>query len=296
MRDRINAIKRGFSSSQSWLENIPFVCKWTAVLLVCIQFVVEGCGLPPPCFSLSHFALHRLLLSIFCHEGWIHLLFNCSALLSIGTSLERRMASARFFVTLISAVMLNLVTHVAVELLFTRFLWFKEGCHVGFSGVLFSLYVLDVSVHSTHRVGCFILPSIVAPFFLLAVLQLLVHASFTGRLLVLFCFSELFFEIVFVFTGHLSGIVVGHLFLRFEHRFQKIELWMESKCASLSGFVKIEDAAAVVVEENVVSFPSLGVLPFWNTDVQQQQEEGEEEEQDQSLFSFCFCLFVFIYN
>ena len=262
MRDRIRS---GFVSSKAWAESVPFVSKWLLILLFCIHFVVVACSINVlnVCFSLAglaSFELYRVVLPVFVHTGWLHLLLNCSMVVSLGARLETVMGSSRFCVTTLKAAALNMIVHMMVEFVFVVLLRFEARCHSGFSGVLFSLYVLDLSLQgaATHRVACFVVPSFIAPFVMIAVLQLVFNASF---------------------TGHLAGVLVGYLV-----QVGAVTAWggfleasIEEKLAHSIGFVSSDAATRAALPGSGGVVEGSGLRSFLETFSWGNQEEPQPD-------------------
>ena len=234
MRDRVRS---GYHATKTYAEGLHFVTKWILLLLVCVHLVVNGSALPvfSLCFSLSaleFFEMYRIVTAVFVHLSALHLLMNTAALVSMGNKVETVLGSARFALTVLSAIVLNILMHVVVEFVFVKIFRFSAACHAGFSGVLFSIYVLDLADSGpAHRLGCFVFPTVMAPFVTLALVQVVFHASF---------------------TGHLSGILVGHVLkLGLPTRLEDLGYGITENLGHFPGFVPPSPRAAppAVAEE-----------------------------------------------
>lgn len=265
MRERV---RLGIVSAKDWADSIPLVTKWLVVVLLCVHFVATGAliAVSSVCFSLAalrSLQVYRAVVSIFVHLGWLHLLLNCSALVSLGVRLERLMGSARFAVAIASAVVLNIFVHALVELVLVWF--FAAECSAGFSGVLFSLYVLDLADRGPmHRVAaCFLVPTAVAPFVLIALTQLFLHASF---------------------GGHLAGVLVGYVLKQgLPGWLSAGEGWIEERCCHMPGFA----VASSVVSSRPVESGWSG-LKLWSgvqapvdQDIEEALPQRQEERQEE---------------
>ncbi len=235
MRERAT---RGVDAAMSWLEQLPLVTKWLTVVLCLLHLVVIGSGsdVHELCFAaepmVTRLQLYRVV-SVLLHAGVLHLLMNVLALLSLGRSLEARLGSARLATMTASIAVLSMLLQLLGELAL-RLSGRPGECSVGFSGVLFGLYVVDLKSRSHEQFfGFLLLPSLLAPFVMLALAQVLFHASF---------------------VGHLAGIVAGHAVPYLPH-FASVDSALEGWLAKLSCAVSSSAAEEA---------PQTGLaLPFW---------------------------------
>ena len=225
-------------------ERGALVSKWLVVVLVLVHVVVWGSGavsLERVCLSVAPSGLlARLLVSPLVHAGLLHLALNCVGLLSLGKQLELRLGSARFAVAVATCLVLAQLLQVALEMgwrVITR--GASVQCSVGFSGVLFALYVLDVSRRTHEKMfGCFMVPAAAAPWILLGVMNLAANTSF---------------------VGHLAGIVAGYGYLVMESRLQGLVSLSDSLLHQAGESFQHPSAAGDDDERNVWPF-SVGVL------------------------------------
>ncbi|GMH23030.1 hypothetical protein Nepgr_024873 [Nepenthes gracilis] len=181
-----------------WWEGIPFVT--SAVLVVCATVYLvclligfdtftEICFLPSA--IVSRFQVYRIYTSIFFHGSLLHVLFNMLALVPLGSELERIMGSVRMLLVIIllatsSAVFQILIALVVAHNPFHHYANFMNECSIGFSGVLFSMIVIETSlsgVQSRSIFGLFNVPAKWYAWILLVVFQLLVsNVSLLGHL------------------------------------------------------------------------------------------------------------------
>ncbi|XP_047315392.1 rhomboid-like protein 15 isoform X2 [Impatiens glandulifera] len=181
-----------------WWEGIPFlsssvvvVCGaiYLACLLVGYDSFAEVCFSP---FDVtSHFQVYRIYTAILFHGSLIHVLFNMMALVPLGSELERIMGSVRFLYLIILLATTNAIFHLFIALvvahnpLYSNEYLLNE-CAIGFSGVLFSMIVIETSLSGAqHRsvFGLFNIPAKWYPWILLAIFQLLMtNVSFLGHL------------------------------------------------------------------------------------------------------------------
>ncbi|KAJ1390692.1 Ubiquitin-associated domain [Sesbania bispinosa] len=183
--------------NQYW-ESIPFLT--SAVVAVCgIIYLVcllvgydsfaEICFLPSA--VVSRFQVYRIYTSILFHGSLLHVLFNMMALVPLGSELERIMGSVRLLYIIILLATSNAIFHVLIALLvahnpFLTYDYLMNECAIGFSGVLFSMIVIETSlsgVQSRSVFGLFNVPAKWYAFFLLVVFQLLMqNVSLLGHL------------------------------------------------------------------------------------------------------------------
>ncbi|GAB4834116.1 Rhomboid-like protein 15 [Ancistrocladus abbreviatus] len=181
-----------------WWEGIPFVT--SAVLIVCATIYLvcllvgydsfeEICFLPSS--IISHFQVYRIYTSIFFHASLLHVLFNMLALVPLGSELERIMGSVRLLYIIVLLATSSAVFHLLIAILvaynpFHHYENFINECSIGFSGVLFSMIVIETSlsgVQSRSIFGLFNVPAKWYAWILLIVFQLLMtNVSLLGHL------------------------------------------------------------------------------------------------------------------
>ncbi|KAL3625122.1 Rhomboid-like protein 15 [Castilleja foliolosa] len=181
-----------------WWEGIPFLT--SAVVIVCgiIYLVcllsgydsfVEVCFLPSA--VVSHFQVYRVYTAILFHGSLLHVLFNMMALSPMGSELERIMGSIRLLYIIILLAVSNAILHLVIALLvahnpFHPDQYLMDQCSIGFSGILFSMIVIETSlsgVQSRSFFGLFNVPAKWYVCILLGVFQLLMtNVSFLGHL------------------------------------------------------------------------------------------------------------------
>ncbi|KAL8129465.1 hypothetical protein V2J09_018620 [Rumex salicifolius] len=208
-----------------WWEGIPFVT--SAVVIICsIIYLVcllvgydsfEGvCFLPTA--VVSNFQVYRSYTSIFFHGSLLHVMFNMLALVPLGSELERIMGSVRLLYMIILLATANAVFNVFIALLSAhnpiyQYPMFMEECAIGFSGVLFSMIVMETSlsgVQSRSVFGLFNVPAKWYVWILLLVFQLLMtNVSFLGHLCGIlsgFAYTYGLFNILIPGTNFFSAI------------------------------------------------------------------------------------------
>ncbi|XP_021283556.1 rhomboid-like protein 15 [Herrania umbratica] len=181
-----------------WWDNIPFFT--SAVVIVCgVIYLVcllvgydsfyEICFLPEA--LVSHLQVYRIYTSIIFHGSLLHVLFNMLALVPLGSELERIMGSIRLLYLIILLATSNAIFHLIIALVvahnpFHTDQYLMNECAIGFSGILFSMIVIETSlsgVQSRSVFGLFNVPAKWYAFILLVAFQLLMsNVSLLGHL------------------------------------------------------------------------------------------------------------------
>ncbi|WOG98224.1 hypothetical protein DCAR_0417565 [Daucus carota subsp. sativus] len=181
-----------------WWEGIPFLT--SVVIIVCGAIYVlclfagydsfqEVCFLPVA--VISRFQVYRIYSSVIFHGSLLHVLFNMLAFVPLGSELERIMGSIRLsYITILLATSNALLNLLIAALLahnpFYPFPIFMDECAIGFSGILFSMIVIETSLSGAqHRsvFGLFNVPAQWYAWILLVVLQLVMsNVSLLGHL------------------------------------------------------------------------------------------------------------------
>ncbi|KAM8953148.1 rhomboid-related protein 4 [Pelodytes ibericus] len=187
---------------QFGFDNIPPVTLATLALNI-ILFLNPMKPLHSVCISVhegyQHRDWQRLLFSPFYHADDWHLYFNMVSMLWKGTKLERRLGSVLFAIIIAVFSQLIGVVYVILQMLLSDVMddpSYKMQCAVGFSGVLFSLKVLNNHYHpgGTTNVFGFLVPNKISCWVELVVIHILSPGT--------------------SFVGHLSGILVGLLYTK----------------------------------------------------------------------------------
>ncbi|KAI8559998.1 hypothetical protein RHMOL_Rhmol04G0220700 [Rhododendron molle] len=135
--------------------------------------------------------VYRIFTSIVFHGSLLHVLFNMMALVPLGSELERVMGSVRLLYMIILLAASNAVFHLLIALLaahnpFHSYQYLMDECAIGFSGILFSMIVIETSLSGVQYrsvFGLFTVPAKWYAWFLLVVFQLLMtNASLLGHL------------------------------------------------------------------------------------------------------------------
>jgi len=100
---------------------------------------------------LVFYAVYRIYTAILFHGSLLHVLFNMMALVPLGSELERIMGSVRLLYITILLATSNAIIHVFIALLVAYNPILTNGylmneCAIGFSGVLFSMIVIETSL------------------------------------------------------------------------------------------------------------------------------------------------------
>lgn len=184
--------------ASQWWDSIPFLT--SAVVIVCgVIYLVcllvgydsfhEICFLPGA--IVSHFEVYRIYTSIIFHGSLLHVFFNMLALVPLGSELERIMGSVRLLYMIILLATTNAIFHLTIALVvahnpFQTSQSLMNECAIGFSGILFSMIVIETSlsgVQSRSVFGLFNVPAKWYAFILLVVFQLLMtNVSLLGHL------------------------------------------------------------------------------------------------------------------
>lgn len=208
-----------------WWEGIPFLT--SAVVIICgvIYFVCLLTGYDSfeticflPSSVISHFQVYRIYTSVLFHGSLLHVMFNMLALVPLGSELERLMGSVRLFYIMFLLATSNAIFHLIIAVLaaynpFHPFEYLMHECAIGFSGILFSLIVIETTLsgaQSRSFFGLFNVPAKWYPWILLIVFQLLMsNVSLLGHLCGIlsgFAYSYGLFNILIPGTSFYSAI------------------------------------------------------------------------------------------
>lgn len=185
------------------INNLPPVTLLAIITQVSIylQFLV----VPRLCISgesvYHHGDFLRLVIPALRHTHDIHLYYNVVSLAWKGISLERRLGSVKFFITLLLLTILSSAIYVGLAVfaseLFNDFSYMRQ-CAIGFSGVLFALKVLathyDHNPWDSSSYFGFSVPVRYGVWLELLIIHIVVPNS--------------------SFLGHLAGIIAGVLFIK----------------------------------------------------------------------------------
>ncbi|KQK13937.1 rhomboid-like protein 15 isoform X2 [Brachypodium distachyon] len=187
-----------------WWSSTPFITSGVilicgAIYLVCLLIGYDSyreiCFLPSA--VASHFQVYRFYTSVLFHGSLLHVLFNMLTLAPLGTELERIMGSVRLLFLMFLLATTNAVLHLIVAFLVAYNPLYPvpslvDECSIGFSGVLFSMIVIETSLSGVQSRSVFGLFNIPAKWY-------------AWILLILFQFLASNVSLL----GHLSGILSG---------------------------------------------------------------------------------------
>ncbi|KAL8509602.1 hypothetical protein ACS0TY_016722 [Phlomoides rotata] len=191
-----------------WWEGIPFLTSAIVIVcgiiyLVCLLFgydsFAEVCFLPSA--VVSRFQVYRVFTSILFHGSLLHVLFNMMALVPMGSELERIMGSIRLLYITILLATSNAILHLVISLLaahnpFSSYQDFMYQCSIGFSGILFSMIVMETSLSGVQSRSFFGLFNVPAKWYVW-ILLVVFHFLMTNVSLL----------------GHLCGILSGYAYI-----------------------------------------------------------------------------------
>ncbi|KAM0053267.1 putative serine endopeptidase [Helianthus debilis subsp. tardiflorus] len=210
---------------KQWWEGMPFltsvvVAVCTAIYLVCLLIgydsFLEVCFLPSA--VISKFQVYRVFTSILFHGSILHLVFNMMALVPLGSELERVMGSIRLLYVIVLLATTSAIFHLLITLIAAfnpvySYDHFMDECAIGFSGVLFSMIVIETSlsgVQSRSVFGLFNVPAKLYPWMLLVLFQLLMtNISLLGHLCGIlsgFAYTYGLFNFIIPGSSFFSGI------------------------------------------------------------------------------------------
>lgn len=222
---------------KQWWEGIPFVTSvvvavCAAIYLVCLLIgydsFEEVCFLPSA--VVSKFQVYRVFTSIFFHGSILHLVFNMLALVPLGSELERVMGSIRLLYMIVLLATTSAIFHLLITLIAAynpvySYYHFMNECAIGFSGVLFSMIVIETSlsgVQSRSVFGLFNVPAKLYPWILLVAIQLLMtNISLLGHLCGIlsgFAYTYGIFNFMIPGSSFYSGIESSSWFSTFVRR------------------------------------------------------------------------------
>ncbi|KAK4345852.1 hypothetical protein RND71_036028 [Anisodus tanguticus] len=181
-----------------WWEGIPILA--SAVVAVCgviylVCLLVGYDSFTEVCFwpsaVISRFQVYRIFTSILFHGSLLHVMFNMLALVPLGSELERIMGSVRLLYIIVLLAVSNALAHLLIALLiahnpFHPYPYFMDECAIGFSGILFSMIVMETSLSGAQTRSVFGLFNVPAKWYaliLLVVFQLVMtNVSLLGHL------------------------------------------------------------------------------------------------------------------
>lgn len=139
-------IKQIYKRSLSFLE----ACLITsATIFFCIFPFFKALILFP--FFLWFLSVYRIYTSILFHGSLLHVLFNMLALVPLGSELERIMGSLRLLHVIFLLATSNAILHLLIALVVAHNpvhsdAYLMNECAIGFSGIIFSMIVMETSL------------------------------------------------------------------------------------------------------------------------------------------------------
>ncbi|CAM0875667.1 unnamed protein product [Alopecurus aequalis] len=187
-----------------WWSSTPFITSgvilicsviYLACLLIGYDSYSEICFLPSA--AASHFQVYRFYTSVLFHGSLLHVLFNMLTFAPLGTELERIMGSVRLLFLMFLLATTNAIFHLIVAFLVAYnpiypVSYLVDECSIGYSGVIFSMIVIETSLSGVQYRSIFGLFNVPAKWY-------------AWILLILFQFLASNVSLL----GHLSGILSG---------------------------------------------------------------------------------------
>ncbi|VAI36151.1 unnamed protein product [Triticum turgidum subsp. durum] len=187
-----------------WWSSTPFITSGVTIICAAIYLVcllvgydsyAEICFLPSA--VVSHFQVYRFYTSVLFHGSLLHVLFNMLTFVPLGTELERIMGSVRLLFLMFLLATTNAIFHLIVAFLVAynplyHVSYLVDECSIGFSGVIFSMIVIETSLSGVQYRSVFGLFNVPAKWY-------------AWILLILFQFLASNVSLL----GHLSGILSG---------------------------------------------------------------------------------------
>ncbi|CAM9508428.1 unnamed protein product [Discosporangium mesarthrocarpum] len=179
---------------------------------------------------------YRILTSALLHGNFMHLVFNMTSTLAIGSGLEMTLGTLSLAFIIVWSIVLTGLVHVSAEWAMTFWITgdpqYVHQHSVGFSGVIFTLALMEshITTQAMRSVfGMFEVPTRTYPWVLMLLISILMpNVSF---------------------MGHLSGILVGVM-----HVYGLTSSVMPSKayCTEMEGYWIIKEIAR---QPNFVACP-----------------------------------------
>lgn len=180
-----------------WWGSIPFCTGALLATCVTLHVVILLGGfdvLSAVCFSgegILNGRVYTIFTSVLFHGGLLHLVFNMMAFVPMGGSIERQLGSVRYtylvlLFTITNAVLAILIAAMAAMPFLPLYPNLIYECSIGFSGIIFSLIVVETYTTGAQNLsifGFFSVPAKWYPWVLLLIFQLLIpNVSLLGHL------------------------------------------------------------------------------------------------------------------
>lgn len=226
---------------QEFMNSLHFGTRFLLVFMVIIyliQFLLMDSSIQAlltfcPRLIVEKYQLWRLITGAFLHGGILHLCMNMLSFTQLGLTFESHVGTLSYFYHIIIFGLISAIFHTLIA--FIMYIggdssqWNSSA--VGFSGVLFALIVVDISISGGDQrsiMGLVMVPSWIYPWVMLLIMSLLIQNV--------------------SFLGHLSGIIAGYLYqfsvLRFVtppiRFFSAIEHKLCCCCLNRLGYISAE--------------------------------------------------------
>ncbi|GMH35303.1 hypothetical protein BSKO_03171 [Bryopsis sp. KO-2023] len=189
-----------------WFDGIPFatrsilaLCSGIYLMGILIGFDNMGSVCIQPSSVVKNLEVYRVFTAVVFHVGLLHIFFNMLAFVPIGGTLERTLGTVMFgYLILVIVVMSSFFSISMAHLLLYTGIYPRAmvECTIGFSGVIFGLVVVNTQLSGASHYSIFGFFEVPAKFYAW----------------VLLLFWQLLLPGV-SFIGHLSGILVGQLYV-----------------------------------------------------------------------------------
>ena len=226
---------------QEFMNSLHFGTRFLVIFMVslfiiqCLFFTSEITSMFTfsPYYIIEKGQVWRILTSAFLHGGILHILMNMLSFTQLGITFESKVGTLSFFFHIIVFSIVQGLIHILIAFVMKiggdQSAWY--GHALGFSGVLFALMIVDISLSGGENrsvLGLLLVPSWVYPWIMLFLMSLLIQNA--------------------SFLGHLSGMVAGYLYqfkiLKFitppTSLFAKIERKCCCCCLNRLGYIAAE--------------------------------------------------------
>ena len=196
--------RAGFRFRWSWTLTLiaAYVAVWLAEDVIASFFPQFGRIFGYLALSragIEHGYVWQLLTYQFMHAGWVHLLFNCVAILSFGNLLERLLGARRYLTLMFSSGVAGGVLQVLVALLWPEYF---GGAVVGASACAFGLVAAFATIYPNERIVVFPIP------FPIRAKTVLIGSAVIAVMLIIFPLVNI------ANAAHLGGMAMGWFYVR----------------------------------------------------------------------------------
>lgn len=151
-----------------WINVVLFLMTYFGGM-VGIPFLDYGALFP---ISSPNFHVYQFITSMFLHGGWLHIIFNMMALISIGPDVETQLGERKF---LLFYILMGLGAAIAQ-------LSFTSGAMIGASGAIFGLLIFFAFYNPDAEMMIFPFPIKIKVKYLTAILLSIEIGSIIFRL------------------------------------------------------------------------------------------------------------------